>query len=164
MLSPISLLTSLSLTLFLRPTAASVTVYGISGIEAQEPLTLSASSSASSSDPTNLPAFNSLVLQPPPVPVPAPPTRFVLTVPATTQDAVVDDGLMVSVVQNGSFFGFSIEFSVVDQVSECCGWLSFFLSFFSLDAGESSGGDFYSKILLFFSCSIRTIPSFLQQK
>lgn len=61
---------------------------------------------------TGLPAYNPLVLQAPPPPGPtALPTQFNLPVPSAVPAGA-------SIQQNGSFFGFSIEMSVVNQVCE----------------------------------------------
>lgn len=114
-------LASLALSCICPAAYASVTVYGISGV--QEPLFPTSPSDPSptvappSFAPTNLPAFNQLVLQPPPVPVPPPPTQFGIGLQQNADNLVLGGGLL-SVRQNGSFLGFSVEFSVVDQISE----------------------------------------------
>lgn len=99
---------------------AGVTVYGLNGAAQQTLGAPAASSSTSTSSAagagyTALPAYNSVRLQAPPVPVPPPPTQFALGVQAAAQGV---PGL--SIPLQGGFFGFSIEMSVVNQVSE---WL-----------------------------------------
>jgi hypothetical protein len=83
---------------------ASVTVYG------QIPLGIS---SALSSTATQAAAYDTTVLNPPPVPDPAPPTSFVLTVQSTA--AAVSPGVL-SIPINGTFMGFSVEMSVITQL------------------------------------------------
>ena len=93
---------------------AQVTVYGPNGVIQQQALGVAeTSTSAAAPALTSLPAFNSVQLQAPAVPNPAPPTQFGIGVPQSAQNAV---GL--SIQQQPGFYGFSIEFSVVDQVSE----------------------------------------------
>ncbi|KAH9850236.1 hypothetical protein C2E23DRAFT_896579 [Lenzites betulinus] len=60
---------------------------------------------------TALAAYNDIYLPPPPIPSPAPPTAFSISVP---QSASNINGL--SILQAGSFFGFSIEMSVAIQL------------------------------------------------
>jgi hypothetical protein len=84
---------------------ASVTVYnnyGVSGAEA----------TSTSTAYSGYQAFNPLVLDPPPVPSPAPSTKFALPLKNGDQSGL-------SIPQNGSFFGFSIEFSVTNQIGQC---------------------------------------------
>ncbi len=95
----------------------SVTVYGNNGM--QQPVgtdTASAASATNSSIPqwlADMPAFNSVVLQAPAIPSPAPSTQFTLNLQATTAQVPG-----ISKQQNGTFLGFSIEMSVATQVSE----------------------------------------------
>ena len=63
---------------------------------------------------TSLAAYNNVTLQPPAVPQPPPATQFGVTLQNSAADVV---GL--SIEQNPGFFGFSIEFSVVNQVGKC---------------------------------------------
>ena len=58
-------------------------------------------------------AYNNVQLQPPPLPSPMPSTSFALALPNQAQHM---PGL--SIPQRGDFYGFSIEMSVVEQVSE----------------------------------------------
>ena len=58
-------------------------------------------------------AYNSVRLQPPSLPSPIPSTSFALALPNQAQHM---PGL--SIPQRGDFYGFSIEMSVVEQVSE----------------------------------------------
>ncbi len=90
---------------------ASITVYGVSGAAQQTfDVTATGASSASPSAYTAA-AFNSVVLQAPQVPVPGPPTQFNLSLQSSSQSVA-----FLSIPQSGSFFGFSVEFSVVNQV------------------------------------------------
>ena len=99
----------------------SVTVYG------QIPFGLTATSSAPGSVQTTLAAYNDTVLNPPPLPSPLPPTTLDLELSAV---ASAVSGL--SIPQSGSFFGFSVEMSVVTQIREfiACVFLSLCSSFF----------------------------------
>ena len=91
-----------------------VTVYGPTG---RIGLTTSTTSSATSTAPgaaytgDGAAAYNQVVLQPPPVPQPAPPTQFGIQLQGSAQYVT---GL--SIPQSGAFYGFSIEMSVVDQI------------------------------------------------
>ncbi|KAJ7635000.1 glycoside hydrolase family 79 protein [Roridomyces roridus] len=69
--------------------------------------------SAVSPTATQLAAYNNTVLQPPPVPNPAPATAFTLTLPAASTN--VPQG-QLSIEIPGSFYGFSIEMSVLTQI------------------------------------------------
>jgi hypothetical protein len=89
---------------------ASVTVYSQAPIHA----TPTPSSTASGAAYTGPAAYDPTVLQAPPVPNPAPPTTFTLTL---QQQSNAVSGL--SIQQSGAFYGFSIEMSVVTQVCEC---------------------------------------------
>ncbi|KAJ7266877.1 glycoside hydrolase superfamily [Mycena haematopus] len=84
--------------------AASVTVYG------QIPMGIS---SALSSTATPAAAYDTTILDPPPVPDPAPPTSFVLTLQSLA--STVSSGVL-SIPINGTFLGFSIEMSVITQL------------------------------------------------
>ena len=93
--------------------AQAVTVYGQGG---QQPIgTSTGTSTATSAIPSStLAAYDTLVLNPPPLPDPLPPNQFGVQLAA---DAVNVNGL--SIPQSGAFFGFSVEMSVVTQVSKC---------------------------------------------
>ncbi|KAF9228223.1 glycoside hydrolase family 79 protein [Gyrodon lividus] len=82
---------------------AAITAYGP---HVQQPLGTVTAASASY---TGAATYNNIILTPPPVPSPPPPTSF---------DVELQTGgvLNLSIPQHGSFFGFSIEFSVVTQV------------------------------------------------
>ncbi|KAF9234870.1 glycoside hydrolase family 79 protein [Melanogaster broomeanus] len=83
---------------------AAVTAYGT---HVQQPMgTVTAASAAY----TGAATYNNVILTPPPVPSPPPPTSF---------DVKLQTGIVpgLSIPQHGSFFGFSIEFSVSTQVS-----------------------------------------------
>jgi hypothetical protein len=87
-------------------TLAAVTVYG------QIPLGFT--QTVSTNNPTTtLAAYNDTILIPPPVPNPLPANAFTLELPAAAADFA---GL--SIRQPGSFYGFSIEMSVITQVGE----------------------------------------------
>ena len=98
---------------------ASVTIYNNNGMQ-QQPVgtdtAASATATNSSSIPqwlADMPAFNSVVLQAPAIPSPAPANQFTLDLQATTAQVPG-----ISIQQNGTFLGFSIEMSVATQVSE----------------------------------------------
>ncbi|KIK77729.1 glycoside hydrolase family 79 protein [Paxillus rubicundulus Ve08.2h10] len=82
---------------------ATVTVYGP---HVQQPLGTVTAASASY---TGAASYNDIVLTPPPVPSPPPPASFNVEL----QTGGVPG---LSIPQHGSFFGFSVEFSVVTQV------------------------------------------------
>lgn len=90
--------------------SGAVTVYGQ---QAYHFLTETATSSGSAAAATytGAAAYDPTILNAPPVPSPAPPTQFSLQL----SNSVVPG---VSIPQSGSFFGFSIEFSVINQVRE----------------------------------------------
>lgn len=87
---------------------AAITVYG------QIPLgqTTSTSSTAGASA-TVLAAYNTTVLNPPAIPSPALPTTFTVALESANTSV---SGL--SIPQSGSFYGFSIEMSVLTQIRE----------------------------------------------
>lgn len=91
---------------FFRVVHASVTVYGIEGA-----LT-TAITTASSATYTGPQAYNPILLQAPPLPNPA---------PANTFNIQLANAVPVgsSIKLPGSFMGFSIEFSVLNQVCMC---------------------------------------------
>jgi hypothetical protein len=84
---------------------ASVTVYS------QQPLG-AGTSTAGAPNATAAAYYDSTVLTAPPVPSPAPPTQFSLQLHSASQ-AVQN----LSIPLSGDFLGFSIEFSVINQVS-----------------------------------------------
>lgn len=90
---------------FFRVADASVTVYGYQGA-------LTTTTTASSATYTGQQAYNPILLQAPPLPNPAPANTFNIqlanAVPAGS-----------SIKLAGSFMGFSIEFSVLNQVCTC---------------------------------------------
>lgn len=87
---------------------ASVTVYNQIPLGAS---TASASASAAAANYTGAAAYDPTVLTPPAVPSPAPPTQFSIQLNSNPSNV---QGL--SIAQQGSFMGFSIEFSVINQV------------------------------------------------
>jgi hypothetical protein len=97
-----------SLSLLLGLSSADVTVYNTAG---QVPL--QTATPGGTPPYTGFQAYNPIQLVPPPVPSPAPPSTFQIQL----QNGVSTTGL--SIPHRGSFFGFSIEFSVVSQISEC---------------------------------------------
>ncbi|RPD63414.1 glycoside hydrolase family 79 protein [Lentinus tigrinus ALCF2SS1-6] len=88
--------------------AQAVTVYGQAG---QQPIGTSTGSATSALPSSTSAAYDTLVLNPPPLPNPLPPNQFGVQLAA---DAVNVNGL--SIPQSGAFFGFSVEMSVVNQV------------------------------------------------
>ncbi|KAJ7185481.1 glycoside hydrolase family 79 protein [Mycena filopes] len=84
--------------LILDVATATVTVYG------QIPLGITTSLSPTATQPA---AYNNTVLNPPPIPNPAPATAFTLSLQSTS--AAVSSGLSIPI--KGTFFGFSIEMS-----------------------------------------------------
>lgn len=90
-----------------------VTVYGPTGAIG---LSTSASGSTTASSATytqdSSAAYNQVVLQAPSVPVPGPSTQFSLQLQNNAQNVAG-----ISIAQSGGFYGFSIEMSVVDQIS-----------------------------------------------
>ncbi|KAF7360487.1 hypothetical protein MVEN_00779400 [Mycena venus] len=101
--NPTMLLFSLWSLFILDVATASVTVYG------QIPLGIT---SAASPTATVAAAYNDTVLQPPPVPDPAPATSFTLTLQSVNTS--VSSGLSIPI--KGTFFGFSVEMSVITQL------------------------------------------------
>ncbi|KAJ7731915.1 glycoside hydrolase family 79 protein [Mycena maculata] len=104
-IAPSSLLATTRVHLWLLDAAhASVTVYG------QIPLGIT---SAATSQTTVAAAYNTTVLIPPAIPDPAPATSFTLTLQSTST-GVTD----LSIPVPGTFFGFSVEMSVITQLCE----------------------------------------------
>jgi hypothetical protein len=79
-----------------------VTVYSESPLFAPTP---------SASGYSGYPAFDPQTIDPPPLPSPAPPNQFSLHLQSNA--AQVSN---LSIPQKGSFFGISIEFSIINQV------------------------------------------------
>jgi hypothetical protein len=71
-------------------------------------------SAADAANYTGAAAYDPTVLVAPPIPNPAPPKTFFLQLPSSNTS---QGGL--SILQKGSFYGFSIEMSVVNQVRKC---------------------------------------------
>ena len=93
--------------------SASVTVYS------QQPLGATSTSSAPAGNFTGKAAYDPTVLTAPPIPSPAPPNTFTLqlqSAPAAVQG--------LSIPLGGDFLGFSIEFSVINQISKCISMFS----------------------------------------
>ncbi|KAJ7126148.1 glycoside hydrolase family 79 protein [Mycena epipterygia] len=86
----------------LHVATASVTVYG------QIPLGVTSALSATA---TVAAAYNDTVLDPPEIPDPPPPTSFTLTIPSVNTSA---KGYSIPI--KGTFFGFSVEMSVITQL------------------------------------------------
>ncbi|EMD34946.1 glycoside hydrolase family 79 protein [Gelatoporia subvermispora B] len=103
--------------------AHAITVYGVqgvlqgaptAGVTASATITSDTAAGTAVNDPGNYTgdaAFNPVILAAPPIPSPAPPTQFTVQLPNNAQN---QPGL--SIQQDGSFLGFSIEMSVVTQV------------------------------------------------
>ena len=103
-----SRLTFFFLTAIIIPQCHAVTIYYQPG---QTPLA-DTTSTAAGATYTGLAAYNPVVLTPPPPPGPANlTTQFTLPLTNTVPS-------QASIQQSGSFFGFSIEMSVVNQVCE----------------------------------------------
>ena len=107
----------------LHVSQASITVYS------QIPLG-QATATAAAANYTGAAQYDPKVLTPPPIPNPAPSTQFTLQLQSSSQAV---QGL--SIMQSGTFLGFSIEMSVVNQVREYLpyfitrgidGWFNFF--------------------------------------
>lgn len=90
--------------------AAAVTIYGPSGRIQSQTISNTAAVPTSSADVESV--DNTLVLTPPPIPVPPPPSQFHLVLQNSAQNVQ-----NASIQQTGSFYGFSIEMSVVEQIS-----------------------------------------------
>lgn len=108
---PMATKTLLVLLASLAVVHAEVTVYGVNGVvQASASGTASASASSAAYTPA---AFNTVVLNAPAIPSPAPATQFTVQL-----DNAASNVPGLSIAQSGAFFGFSIEMSVVTQVSE----------------------------------------------
>lgn len=99
-----------SAAIFFNVVKARVTVYG------QIPLAHATTATAGATRPTvvSSPAYDETILTPPPLPDPRSPRLYTLNLPA---DGANVNGL--SIPQQGSFYGFSIEMSVINQLREC---------------------------------------------
>ena len=106
--------------------SADVTIYGLTGqttvdpelalggsTYVPEPTTTSYVTTHGPPQYTGLAAYNPVYMYPPAIPEPPPANQFAIGVP---NDAALMEGL--SVRQQGNFFGFSIEMSVVNQLSK----------------------------------------------
>lgn len=113
-----------ALSCLLASVRAEVTIYGLTGQttlahlgpgSSSAPLSTTTSFATTPGPPqyTGLAAYNPVYMVPPAIPSPAPANQFSIGVPS---DAQLLPGL--SVKQRGSFFGFSIEMSVANQLSE----------------------------------------------
>ena len=117
-------LLALSTCLLASAVHADVTVYGLLGQTTAAPVqtgTATTQTSATTSfvtthgppQYTELAAYNNVYMVPPAIPSPPPANQFAIGVPS---DAALMNGL--SIKQSGTFFGFSIEMSVVNQLRE----------------------------------------------
>jgi hypothetical protein len=88
-------------------------VHGSVTVYSQAPLGASATATGSAASYTGAAAYDPTVLTAPAVPNPLPPMQF--TLPLQPSAAAVTN---LSIQQSGSFFGFSIEMSVINQVCE----------------------------------------------
>ena len=98
------------------PHASAVTIYNQDGatvVSGAATQTGAASATATTSWLSSLAAYNNVTLTPPALPSPMPSTAFAISVMNSAQDV---NGLGIQ--QGGDFFGFSVEMSVVTQVSE----------------------------------------------
>lgn len=104
------LLPTLFLALYAIDGALAVTVYS------QIPFGfMTTTASAGAPSQTVAAAYNDTILVPPAIPSPPPSMAFTLAL-ATDSNAATSP---LSIPQSGSFLGFSIEMSVVTQVSKC---------------------------------------------
>ena len=119
---------------------ADVTIYGLFGSTTAAPVQSAGASTSTSATTTfvttsgppsytGLAAYNPVYYQPPAIPSPAPANQFAIGVPS-------DQNLLpgISIPLPGTFFGFSIEMSVANQLSK----FSFSLS---MGIGERDGGE-----------------------
>ena len=116
MLKPSLFLLSLAALSTHLPHASAVTVYNQDGatvVSAAATQSGAASATATASWLSSLAAYNNVTLTAPALPSPMPSTAFSITVMNSAQDV---NGLGIQ--QVGDFFGFSVEMSVVTQVSE----------------------------------------------
>lgn len=95
---------SLSILLVFSPLVNAVTLYNNHGA-------ITSTVTAANATYTGMEAYNPTTLTPPPLPSPAPPNAFNIALTAAPPTGL-------SIKHNGSFFGFSIEFSVLNQVCE----------------------------------------------
>lgn len=104
-------LSLLPLSLYTLPALAAVTVYG-TGTQAPLGISSTATATGAAANYTGSAAYNPTVLNAPAVPDPKPPNAF---------DIKLANGGMagMSIPIPSSFFGFSVEFSVANQVREC---------------------------------------------
>ena len=94
---------------------SAVTVYGQEGVTQPSGVSATAAATATTNLDwlSNYAAYNNRTLTPPALPDPMPSTAFTIQLMNNAADV---NGL--SVQQSGDFFGFSVEMSVVQQVSE----------------------------------------------
>ncbi|KAJ3476918.1 hypothetical protein NLI96_g10822 [Meripilus lineatus] len=138
-----------------------ITVYGLAGASNAPTSTPSVSSGGSaastlSAEPVGYtpPAFKTLVLTPPPVPDPKPPMQF-----GVQLESKAENVMGLSIPLSGAFYGFSIEMSIVNQVSECLDSVGFSVYRFGgwfLD-GENTDGSVF--VLFLFASMIVGVNS-----
>lgn len=116
----------LAYSILLSDSTRAVTIYG------QEPL--GATSTAPGAKYTGLKAYDPTVLNPPPIPNPAPASQYTLQL---IQNANGVQGLSVPTIY-GSFLGFSIEVSVVNQVCKFYWFIASWQPLTSLLVGKNS--------------------------
>lgn len=104
------------LTLCLLTSANAVTVYG--QIPLGQTRTAAANPYATGPPVKNIPAYDETILNPPELPAERAPTQFTLSLQAVNGTV---PGL--SIPQSGTFYGFSIEMSVITQLREHLAWL-----------------------------------------
>lgn len=124
----VALLASLSSVI---STAQAVTIYG--QMPLAQTMSVAGTGSAQVAQPTYA-AYDQTVLVPPQVPNPAPATAYTLSL---QRDATAVNGLSIPHV-GGSFWGFSVEMSVINQVCELCQsvYLHYEYSMLHLFSGE----------------------------
>ncbi|KAK7033434.1 Glyco-hydro-79C domain-containing protein [Favolaschia claudopus] len=94
---------------FLPIVCSSITVYHQQPFGVTTTTTASQSGSAAAASYTGAAAYDPTILNPPPVPDPPPPTTFFQQLSSSPVPGL-------SIPQSGYFYGFSVEFSVVNQV------------------------------------------------
>ena len=87
-----------------------VTVYNQAG---QQPIGTATSSGTAPTSTSTLAAYDARILNPPPLPNPLPANAFGIQLPAQASGMNA-----LSIPLSGAFYGFSVEMSVVTQVSE----------------------------------------------
>lgn len=133
-----------------------ITVYGVGGASLQSISTTASASASMSAVPAGYtpPALKTVMLTPPPVPSPIPSMSFTVELQNSADNV---PGL--SIPQSGAFYGFSIEMSIVNQVSayiSCSFWCYTILNCISSCLPPQSWRQFVRSQILWFK-----VPNFL---